>query len=188
MSRDEDRKIKLEIAQQCAPVLAGVKPSNLLILENTDIGYVVKKLEGTPVSKKVLWCSNKKSVWLIYREDQLKDILADWESAAFFKTCGYTRLTEIHAVLGRLRRRYMTYLESRRDFPHEMGLLLGYPIADVVGYIQNKGKNSLLCGYWKVYNDAEEAKRVFDIYNQVRKFIVEEIMVGKEFCQIVNAC
>ena len=93
MSRDEDRKIKLEIAQQCAPVLAGVKPSNLLILENTDIGYVVKKLEGTPVSKKVLWCSNKKSVWLIYREDQLKDILADGESAAFFKTCGYTRLT-----------------------------------------------------------------------------------------------
>ena len=69
-----------------------------------------------------------------------------------------------------------------------MGLLLGYPIADVVGYIRNKGKNSLLCGYWKVYDDAEEAKRVFDIYNQVRKFIVEEIMVGKEFCQIVNAC
>lgn len=188
MSRDEDRKIKLEIAQQCAPVLAGVKPSNLLILEDTDIGYVVKKLEGTGVSKKVLWRSDEKSVWLIYREDQLKEILADQETASFFKTCGYTRLTDIQTVLGRLRRRYMTYLESRRDFPHEMGLLLGYPIADVKGYIRNKGRNSLLCGYWKVYDDTEAAKKIFNIYNQVKQLIIEEIMGGKEFYQIVNAC
>ena len=31
-------------------------------------------------------------------------------------------------------------LKTREDFPHEIGLLLGYPLADVKAFIENEGK------------------------------------------------
>ncbi len=44
------------------------------------------------------------------------------------------------------------------DFPHEIGVFLGYPLADVIGFIQNRGKNFTACGYWKVYTDPTAAQ------------------------------
>ena len=35
---------------------------------------------------------------------------------------------------------------------------LDYPLADVVGFIQNRGKNSTFTGYWKSYQDPEQAR------------------------------
>ncbi len=49
-------------------------------------------------------------------------------------------------------------------FPHEIGLFLGYPLDDVVGFIENQGKNYLACGCWKVYSRASVAKRRFACY------------------------
>lgn len=188
MGEMKDRRIALEIARQCAPVLAGVKPSNLLIIEKTELSSVVKTLEGTGVCEKLLWWENGKSVWLIYRKEQIEMLLGQNEIAAFFKTYGYTKLTCINEILGRLKKRYISYLDKRMDFPHEIGLLLGYPMADVEGYIFHKGKNSLLNGYWKVYGDAEAARKIFDVYTQVKQFIVDEIRDGKNFRQILSVC
>ena len=36
-------------------------------------------------------------------------------------------------------------------FPHEMGVLLGYPVEDVRGFMEQNGQNALYQGYWKVY-------------------------------------
>ena len=35
------------------------------------------------------------------------------------------------------------------DFPHEIGVFLGYPLTDVVGFIENQGRNFTCCGCWK---------------------------------------
>lgn len=45
------------------------------------------------------------------------------------------------------------YQTIQEDFPHEMGILLGYPVEDVEGFIINNGKNELYTGYWKVYDN-----------------------------------
>ena len=52
-------------------------------------------------------------------------------------------------------------LNETTEFPHEIGLFLGYPVGDVVGFIKNKGKNFKCCGCWKVYCDQCEAERRF---------------------------
>ena len=51
----------------------------------------------------------------------------------------------------------------KQSFPHEIGVILGYPLEDVKGYMENGGQKCLLNGYWKVYNNPEEAKRKFEI-------------------------
>lgn len=188
MECQKERQTALEIARQCAPVLAGIKPSNLLIVEHTPASVIVDVLDGTGVCQKLLYESDTKSVWLIYRKSWLYELLGREDIADFFKACGYTQLTVLENVLECLSVRYVTYLDRRMDFPHEIGLLLGYPMADVKGYITNKGRDCLLNGYWKVYADADEAKKIFDVYTKVRQFIVGEISCGKSFCQIPGVC
>lgn len=48
--------------------------------------------------------------------------------------------------------------------PHEIGFFLGYPYDDVVGFIENKGENSLCSGCWKVYSRARDAQACFCCY------------------------
>ena len=45
------------------------------------------------------------------------------------------------------------------EFPHEVGLFLGYPPEDVEGFIENKACSCKLTGYRKVYSDEEKAKK-----------------------------
>ena len=44
-------------------------------------------------------------------------------------------------------KRYACYMEEKGAFPHEIGLLLGYPVEDVLGFIRHQGKNYLYTGY-----------------------------------------
>ena len=53
-------------------------------------------------------------------------------------------------------------MRKEAEFPHEVGVFLGYPLADVVGFVRNGGRNCLLCGQWKVYARAQEAAMTFE--------------------------
>ena len=48
------------------------------------------------------------------------------------------------------------------EFPHEIGIFLGYPLHDVVGFIENRGQNFTCCGCWKSYGDPDAAQKHFD--------------------------
>ena len=52
-------------------------------------------------------------------------------------------------------------LAQREDFPHEIGLFLGYPLGDVIGFIKNAGQNCKCVGCWKVYCNECEAIKAF---------------------------
>ena len=47
------------------------------------------------------------------------------------------------------------------EFPHEIGIFLGYPLDDVKGFIDNAGQNSKCTGCWKVYCNECEAIKTF---------------------------
>lgn len=53
-----------------------------------------------------------------------------------------------------------------RGFPHEMGYFLGYPYADVEGFILHKGKDYVAMGLWKVYGERERALETFARYKR----------------------
>ncbi len=52
------------------------------------------------------------------------------------------------------------------DFPHEIGVFLGYPLYDVVGFIENQGRNFTCCGCWKAYGDPDAAQQHFAQLNK----------------------
>ena len=64
--------------------------------------------------------------------------------------------------------------------------LLGYPLADVEGFMENNGENFLCSGYWKVYANAEEAKRTFQLYDKARRGLAELTGQGLEVSEAVR--
>ena len=79
----------------------------------------------------------------------------------FIKKYGYESTDPAYA-LERLRSR----LAQREDFPHEIGLFLGYPLGDVIGFIKNAGQNCKCVGCWKVYcNECEAIRLLPDLRN-----------------------
>ena len=77
--------LEVKIAGQCAPVLAGVKPSNMLVLENKHIRDVVRTLEGTGLSWRCLYAGSEKNIWLLYRKEALQEIVSREEERMFLK-------------------------------------------------------------------------------------------------------
>lgn len=86
------------------------------------------------------------------------------------------------AMLGHLRRRL-----QGEPFPHEIGLFLGYPPADVEGFLRDGGRGCTLNGTWKVYGDPEEAARRFSAFRRCRSALSARLAQGLTLAQILPA-
>ena len=179
------QSLEVKIANQCAPVLAGVKPSNILVLENKHVREVVRAVEGTGLSFRCLYAGDEQNIWLLYRKEALESWVFQEEAKDFLKAYGYTEDT-LERLLVRFGQRFRQYRNNNKEvtFPHEMGVFLGYPMADVIGFIENEGRNYLHSGYWKVYENVEAAKELFNTYEMLKKVFVEEAGKGKKLWQI----
>ena len=52
-------------------------------------------------------------------------------------------------------------MSANSEFPHEVGLFLGYPPEDVYGFIHGDRRAAKYVGTWKVFGDVESARRRF---------------------------
>lgn len=67
----------------------------------------------------------------------------------------------LRACVERLAERF-----AEQAVPHEVGYFLGYPAADVRGFIEHEGREFLCCGCWKVYSDVRGAQYRFARYKR----------------------
>ena len=93
------------------------------------------------------------------------------------KKFGYEQY-DLKSIVCKMAFRYSYYMKTKRTFPHEIGLVLGYPVEDVVGFINNQGKNYILTGYWKVYANKESAQVIFDHYYQSKQTLISMVSQG----------
>jgi len=85
------------------------------------------------------------------------------ESAAYShpKQCGYSLENSNSCVV-----QLIDKLQNSEDFPHEIGLFLGYPPEDVDGFMHSSRVGCKHTGVWKVYGDVEKAKQTFALYDK----------------------
>lgn len=177
--------IEIQFAMQCAPVIMGLKISNLLIVPNKSIDKVWTILEGSKLSSQVLLRKEEKIVILVYRMDSLREYLSQAEIKKLLWRLGY-RKVEWEELLPVFIGRYQRYCRYGGDFPHEMGILLGYPVEDVIGFIENNGKNFLYLGYWKVYKDKKEKIRLFQKFELAKKALIQLTATGISMAEVVK--
>jgi len=178
-----ESRMGFQVASHCAPVLKGIKISNIMTAQGGTWKLVRKALKGSRILCVLLFAGKGREVLLLYRYEELKQHLEKRQVREFLESCGYQNMS-VAAVIIRLRDRYARYAQGGEDFPHELGIILEYPVEDVEGFIKNQGKNFLLEKYWKVYHNKEQARTIFDQYDQARELAMREAVAGYGLCQI----
>ena len=180
------RNVEVLLALHCGPVIASIKPANLLVL-NKDLSKDVRgMLDQTNLTYMVVLDNTQQDILFIYNKVLLNAYLTHPEVIEFLKKYGYWQ-NGLEEVLSTFQTHYESYNRRAKNFPHEIGVLLGYPLEDVIGFINNKGKNSLFTGYWKVYEALPEKLQMFYQYDVVREDILRLLLHGVCMVEIINS-
>ena len=150
------------LIEHCVPTLAGVKPANLFRFRGRSLAQIrqdvcllwEQALAPCGVQIRILKECPASNACMIYvcRRAWVEQLLSEPHNRAFLETFGYTP-SDLPVMLKQLSDR----LCLEQEYPHEIGLFLGDPLEDVVGFIESCGWNYTCCGYWKSYGDPEAA-------------------------------
>ncbi len=188
MAKAEHKKFGEKLAFHSAPTLLGIKCANMIALSSDEfdieshIEYFNAKACAKGLKSLKLCSCGRKALVLIYSERLMELRLADKEIRALLEEYGYSPEFNVEQCLERLSER----IGESGDFPHEIGVFLGYPIEDVIGFIENKGSNYKCSGCWKVYGCEESAKRTFENYRKCRKFLCGKLDQGADIYQALK--
>ena len=187
-----ERTFESVLVEQCAPTLVGLKPASLFRYQPgpSDEGRVpLARWKGALAARgirvRVLKACPRTGAWMIYlyREVWITRILCQPEIQDFLRRQGYRPEEGCQAMLTRLSRR----LCLEEDYPHEIGVFLGYPLEDVEGFIRHRGRDFTCCGYWKVDGDAAAAQRRFGCYRRCTRICLERLRRGTALTKLIAA-
>ena len=170
MNKDISRTFEAVLVRQCAPTLAGMKPGSIFCFNHSPLEVSRQKVcqwnkqlapFGLTVQILLERPSSSSVIVFVYRHDCLEQMLSDDAYQRFLAEAGYER-TNLDGLLEQLAQR----LRTQPEFPHEIGVFLGYPLQDVIGFIENHGRNFTCCGFWKSYGDPAEMQICFACYRK----------------------
>ena len=177
------------LIRHCSPTLAGIKTGNLFSCAcpsrkdlTRDLCRLNKKLVPKGIRVLPLRVCKGRALIYAYRPNALESDLTDHRARALLLKYGYVPENPNGCVVHLIHR-----LRSEGEFPHEIGVFLGYPLEDVVGFIRNRGRNYTCCGYWKAYGDPEAAQKRFDQYRRCTAACCEQFRKGTAITQLIAA-
>ncbi|MBQ8983327.1 MAG: DUF3793 family protein [Lachnospiraceae bacterium] len=180
-------QVEMQLAIHCAPLLQGIKLSNLVKLTQAQSEELCRHIRQSGLSVWFLSYEQDGNQVLLFRRDQMQAFLNKSRIQKVLRRFGYHDYS-LASVMTRLSSHMKDYKDGRQEFPHELGILLGYPICDVLAYMENHGENYKCCGYWKVYHDPSSALRRFAAFNEARDTAVTNVLRGCGYFHQMQAC
>ena len=150
-----------------APVLVNVKPAVLVGMSN----------RRNECNYRELWIKNKtlliSNFGLSYREFKgarqvlfynpllLDGVLNKVACKDFLNRFGYFDCICLDDYLELLAERF-----NSGQFPHEIGVFLGYPLKDVQGFLEHPARKPIRSGRWKVFGEVGPSVHVMNIFRK----------------------
>jgi len=171
---------------QTSPVLVGVKPAVLMGLcdterccgvnfldlwkkENPDViknlGLSYRELKTTLRGKQILF----------FNSDKLQEVLSVRDNAEFLKRFGYFSCASAKDYLDVLEMRF-----NGQNFPHEIGVFLGYPLKDIKGFIYKGSKPLVATTRWKIFGDPAVSLKLMKLHEQAESIFKQLMEKGKD--------
>lgn len=170
------------IVRNCAPTLAGLKTGSMFTCPCDSRGALMdsirkinKRLSPKGLRILPLRFSDEKALIYLYRPASLRSDLSDAAASRLLRQHGYDPKSCEKCVVHLVKK-----LRSQRDFPHEIGLFLGYPPEDVCGFIENNACGCKCVGCWKVYGDEDAARKRFAQYKKCSRVYWDQWAKGKD--------
>ncbi len=178
------------IVDQCSPTMAGLKTGNLFTAPAEDRESFTRELREinkllVPKGLRLLPLkyTEKYILLYMYRIGDLEKDLNTEEARSILSARAYP-LSNADLCVVELSKR----LRKSSDFPHEIGLFLGYPPEDVKAFIKNKGKGEKFTGTWKVYCNEESARCTFDRYKRCKGAYLEAYRQNRSIDRLIVSC
>ncbi len=97
---------------------------------------------------------------MFYDRQRMAALLSDREVRSFLRGMGYPSEWTVEEHLAELRKRFIGDI-----FPHEIGVFLGYPLKDVVGFMEKRQPClAIPRALWRVFGDPAESLRRMWMY------------------------
>ncbi|MEE3333828.1 MAG: DUF3793 family protein [Ruminococcus sp.] len=177
------------IVKYCSPTLAGIKTGSLFSCSfdnHNELFGFLRELNLSLRSKGIrffpLRIKNNKALIYAFRPLRLYSELKNKEAKKLLSQRGYNTDN-----CGKCLALLMKRLGDGEDFPHEIGLFLGYPVEDVKGFIENKAACAKCVGCWKVYGDEDRARRLFNQYRKCTRVYEKQWRAGKPLTKLAVA-
>ena len=174
------------VVRQCAPTLAGITAGSLFPCPCTDrdalldeVRQLNRRLSPKGLCLLPLRFTEGSALLYLYRPATLRRDLSDDLARHLLAEAGYDGGSCGRCVATLIRR-----FRQGADFPHEIGLFLGYPPDDVEGFIHYGPKHSKCVGDWRVYGNEEQAKRLFAQYRACTLAYQAQLKCGKTVEQL----
>lgn len=156
------------LVKHCSPTLAGLKTGGLFACDAADwrklwdaISLCNRTLSKKGLRVLPMRCREGRALVYAYRPAHLARDLENCIAKRILEGRGYSLDSPCKCVAELVKR-----CRTCEEFPHEIGLFLGYPPEDVDGFIENRAACHKCAGLWRVYGDLERAQCLFQKYKK----------------------
>ena len=173
MSQSELRNFEKSMAYHLAPAMLGIKPACLMSMEKNKDGLeenveLFNSRAYTKGMKLTVLCECKsRKLLFLYNEKLLSDRLADNRVRKLLESFGYDSRMTLEQQLERLSGR----ISASEDFPHEIGLFLGYPVdrtREETIFFADIGKSTLTKTEQDVFSAIMTSAEIICVINLLR--------------------
>lgn len=187
--KNEEIMLETYLIRHCSPTLARLKTAGLFTYICGNFSELEEQLyrlnrflteKGITVT--ILQYKENTALIYVYRKFFLEQDLSALETKEILSCYGYQTSDPTKAVT-QLKKR----ISGSEEFPHEIGLFLGYPPGDVMSFIENAGKNYKYCGHWKVYSNEQEARKLFSQFRNCKEAYQKWFHQGRSVVQLTLA-
>lgn len=165
---------------QTAAVRSGVKPGELLRVRHCYEAHHHDGLKFCLYRKDIFNILNLDYIELIeegnfslvlfFHRTTMIQTLSRPENLTILRQFGYPINGTYNDMLA-----YLKYRFTCMPIPHEVGLFIGYPAKDVVGFINNLPRTPIHRSAWAVFGDATESLQKMELYRSVAK-VAEKLL------------
>ena len=176
------------IVDYCSPTLAGLKTGSMFTAKadpktiRSEILKINRRITQYGLRLVPLRFRNGNVLLYLYRPKRLQDDLSTSAAEEILKGKGYPAGDCEQCVADIAKR-----MREDAEFPHEIGLFLGYPPEDVRAFMEHPYTGFKCVGSWKVYSNEEQAKRTFQKFDNCTKAFRRAAKHGIRLEQLITA-
>lgn len=165
------------ILEMLGAVILGSKPAEIINVPGSKEDKKIKlsQIEAffsncSRITYRIITTHDGGKRVLFINEKSMEKVLVNKRCINFLKFVGYPADYELNDYMDEL-----VFRLQSEEFPHEIGVFLGYPLKDVLGFM-GYGKNELVeVKNWRIYGDKEISYEVYNNFMRDKAIMKEMI-------------
>ena len=170
-----------------SPTVCGIKPANLFSVRDEHFSCIEfakwrKEFAKHGIIARSVKSSDGVNLVLVYNVCLQREIFADDFVCDYLRSKGYYECPDVSKTISRL----LCRIKAGSGFPHEIGIILGYPVPDVAAFEKHEGQGCKYCGCWESYTDVEHARNCTCRYKNCSHICKKWFDEGYSLSQIIE--